>query len=298
MEVKIKEFLEYILKQKKYSKNTINNYEIDLNEYKTYLEKEMISYLDIDYEFIKGYLVELYNKKLSRNSVARKLSSLRSFYRYLFNNNIVKYNPFKYVSSPKKEKRLPKYLGIDEIKEIFSVPDLSSPLGQRDRLILEVLYSSGIRVGELVNIKIEDIDMVKKEIRILGKGSKERIVFIGDACLAYINLFINDGRRKILEKHNIDCNYLIINEHAKNITTRGVEMLLDKIVRKTFLKKKVTPHMLRHSFATHLLNEGCDILTVKELLGHESLESTQVYTHVSNERLKEVYLNCHPRAKK
>ncbi len=291
-------FLNYIIKQKNYSINTSKNYEIDILEFKEYIDKKSISYLEVEYDLIKGYLMELYNRKLSRNSVARKLSSLRSFYKYLFNNNLIKTNPFKYVSTPKKEKKLPKYLGVEELETIFNTPDLNTPLGQRDRLILEVLYATGIRVSELVNIKINDIDFYKKEIRILGKGNKERIDPFGDYCLDAMENFINDGRKKILKKFNTTCEYLIINGHGKKITTRGVEKILDNIIKKASLKKHVSPHMLRHSFATHLLNEGCDILTVQELLGHESLESTQVYTHVSNERLRSVYLKCHPLNKK
>lgn len=298
MKDNLKKFLDYILKQKNYSINTVKNYEIDISEFNDYLNKEGINYLDIDYDSIKGYLMELYNKKLSRNSVARKLSSLRSFYKYLFNNDLIEQNPFKYVSTPKKEKHLPKYLGVEDLEVLFNTPDLSKPLGQRDRLILEVLYASGVRVSELVNIKLDDIDYSKKEIKILGKGNKERIAEFGEYCLDAIDLFVNDGRKKILEKHNKICDYLIINEHGMKITTRGVEKIIDNIVEKAALKKRVSPHMLRHSFATHLLNEGCDILTVQELLGHESLETTQVYTHVSNERLRAVYLKCHPLSKK
>lgn len=293
----VQEFLEYIIKQKNYSNNTSKNYKIDILEFGSYLDKEGINYLDVDYDFIKGYLMELYNRKLSRNSVARKLSSLRSFYKYLFNNNLIKTNPFKYVSTPKKEKRLPKYLGVEELEIIFNTPNVNTPLGQRDKLILEILYATGIRVGELVNIKLSDIDFYRKEIRVLGKGNKERIDPFGDYCLDAINLFLEDGRKKILNKHHTTCEYLIINEQGKKITTRGVEKLIDNIVKQASLKKHVSPHMLRHTFATHLLNEGCDIRTVQELLGHESLESTQIYTHVSNERLRAVYLKCHPRSK-
>lgn len=298
MNEKIKEFLNYIEKQKKYSKNTIKNYNIDILEFKEYLNEEGFDYLDVDYDFIKGYLMKLYDRKLSRTSVSRKLSSLRSFYKYLFNNDLIKTNPFKYVATPKKEKKLPKYLGIEEIEIIFNIPDLNTSLGQRDKLILEVLYATGIRVSELVNIKIEDVDLYRKEIRILGKGNKERIDPFGDYCLDAINMFINDGRCKILSKHNKTSEYLIINERGNKITTRGVEKIIDNIVKKASIKKHVSPHMLRHSFATHLLNEGCDIRTVQELLGHESLESTQIYTHVSNEHLREVYLKCHPLNKK
>ena len=296
MKNKLDEFFDYLIKQKNYSSNTKINYEIDINEFNDYLNKNSKDYLDVDYDFIKGYLMYLYDQKLSRSSISRKLSSLRSFYKYLFNNELIKTNPFKYVSLPKREKKLPKYVGILDLEIIFNTPDINSSLGQRDRLILEILYATGVRVSELVNIKLSDIDFYNKEIMILGKGNKQRVVIFGDYCLDIINLFISDGRSKILEKHKKQSEYLIINEKGNKITTRGVEMLLDKIVEKAALKKHVTPHMLRHSFATHLLNNGCDILTVKELLGHESLETTQIYTHVSNERLRQVYLNCHPRS--
>lgn len=298
MKKDIDAFLEYIEKQKMYSLNTKKNYEIDISEFMNYLKDKEINYTDVNYEFIKEYLVFMYNKKYKRNTIARKLSSLRSFYKYLFNNNIIKTNPFKYVKTPKKEKMLPKYLSVVDLETIFNVPNLNFNLGQRDRLILEILYATGIRVGELVEIKVSDIDFFNKEIKVNGKGNKQRIVEFGDYCFEYINLFLNDGREKILKKHNKTSSYLIINDHGDKITTRGVELLIDKIIKKAALKRKVTPHMLRHTFATHLLNEGCDILTVKELLGHESLESTQIYTHVSNEHLRKVYLNCHPNNKK
>ncbi len=294
----VKQFLDYIENQKRYSSNTIKNYEIDIMDFFNYLNKKQVDYKTIDYDFIKGYLVVLYNKSLSRNSIARKISSLRSFYKYLYNNEVVLSNPFKYVITPKKEKRLPKYLGVEELEILFNTPLKTTSLGQRDSLILEVLYASGIRVSELVNVKISDINFEKKEIRILGKGKKERIAEFGDYCLEAMELFINDGRRKILNKHNKNSEYLIINEKGNQITTRGIALILDKLVKKAALKKHVSPHMIRHTFATHLLNEGCDLLTVKELLGHESLESTAIYTHVSNERLREVILKCHPRSNK
>ena len=294
MNIDIKKFLDYILRQKKYSLNTYKNYEIDIMEFFSYLKEEKKDYKDVSYDFIKGYLMVLYNRKLSRSTISRKLSALRSFYKYLFNQDIINTNPFDYVSTPKKEKKLPNYLGVIELETIFNIPDLNTSLGQRNRLILELLYATGIRVGELVNIKLSDIDLNRKEIRILGKGNKERIDLFGEYCLDYINLFINDGRAKIINKNNFSCDYLIINNRGNKITTRAVEQIINDIVKKASIKKHVSPHMLRHSFATHLLNNGCDILTVKELLGHESLESTQIYTHVSNERLREVYLKCHP----
>ena len=297
MNSKINEFIVYITNQKKYSLNTIKNYKIDILEFYDYIIGKQENYLKVDYNFIKGYLMVLYDKKLSRNSIARKLSSLRSFYKYLFNNEFIEMNPFRYVSTPKKERKLPKYLGVEELEDIFNTPDIKLPLGQRNKVILEVLYATGLRVSELVNIKVSDIDFYRKEIKVMGKGSKERIVHFGDYCLDAINLFLEDGRQKLLLKHNKTSEYLIINEKGNKITTRGVEKIINDIVKKASIKKHVSPHMLRHSFATHLLNEGCDILTVKELLGHESLESTQIYTHISNERLRSVYLKCHPRSK-
>ena len=298
MEKHINEFLCYLTNEKKYSSNTIKNYEIDINEFKVYLKKEGINYLDVDYDFIKGYLMDLYNRSLSRNSVARKLSSLRSFYKYLFNNELVKTNPFKYVKTPKKEKRLPKYITNDDISTIFNIPDITSPIGERNRLILELLYGTGIRVSELCNIKLKDIDLNNKTIRILGKGSKERIVFYGDVCAEILELYMSDGRNLLLNKKNND--YLIIGAYKndKPFTTRSVELIINDIIEKAAINKKVTPHVLRHTFATHLLNEGCDILMVKELLGHSSLDTTGIYTHVSNERLRKVYLETHPRARK
>ncbi len=295
MDLEISKFLDYLNKQKNYSLNTSKNYEIDILEFKQYINEKNINYLDVDYKFIKNYLMFLYDRKLSRNTVARKLSSLRSFYKFLFNNNKIELNPFKYVSTPKKEKKLPKYLGVEELEILFNTPDVNTSLGQRDRLILEVLYATGIRASELVNIKIEDIDFYRKEIRILGKGNKERLVPFGEYCFDFIDLFLTNGRKKILEKHHKLCDYLIINEQGKKMTVRGVELIIDGIVKKACLKKHVSPHMLRHSFATHLLNNGCDLLTVQELLGHESLETTSIYTHVSNEKLRQVIRNCLPR---
>ena len=289
----VSDFLDYIIKQKNYSNNTKKNYEIDIEEFFLFLKENNINYKDADYKIIKKYLMLLYNKGLSKSSVSRKLSSLRSLYKYLFNNDIIKTNPFKYVPTPKKEKKLPKYLGINELEDMFNSIDLKSKLGIRNRLILEILYGCGIRLSELVNIRIKDIDFYKKEIKILGKGNKERIVLFGDYCNYYLNMYLNELRPLLLKEKTSD--YLIINSNGNKLTSRGVYFIINEIIKKTSLKKNVSPHMLRHTFATHLLNNGCDIRTVQELLGHESLETTQIYTHVSNEHLRNVYLNCHPR---
>ena len=296
MEILLSEFLENIEYQKGYSENTIDNYENDIEEFLNFLEENNIKNLNkVDYNLVRKYLMYLYDRKLKRNSVSRKLSSLRSFFKYLCQKEIVDANPFNLISSPKKEKRLPKFLYNDEVEKVFNVPNLNTPLGIRDRLILELLYDTGIRVSELVNIKINDINKSNKTIKILGKGNKERIVMYGVYLEDVLDNYLSSRRNNLLNgKKN---EYLIINAKGENITTRGVRYIIDNIIKKACIKTHATPHTLRHTFATHLLENGADLLTVKELLGHSSLSSTQIYTHVTNERLRNVYLHSHPRAK-
>lgn len=289
----LEEYLKYLKYQKNYSKDTIESYERDVVEYLNYVENEKLDIQKFEYDDVRSFLMYLNKKKDKNSTVSRKISALRSYYKYLINNRMVVNNPFSLVSLPKKEKKLPRFFYYNELEELFQIPKLYTPLGQRDRLILEVLYATGVRVSELVNIKVTDI--TGNEIRILGKGNKERIVRFGEYVEEILELYLNDAYKKM----NIEKNgYLFINSHGRQLTTRGIRYILDKLISKTNIEKKISPHMLRHSFATHLLNEGCDIISVQELLGHESLTATSVYTHVTNDRLKEVYYKCHPRAKK
>lgn len=294
----VKEFITYLKKERGYSDYTIKNYELDIIDFLEYCKENKLNIYKVKYFDVKSYLVKLFEKNYKGTTISRKISSLRTFYSFLYDNNLVDKNIFKYVTTPKKEKRLPKYITNDDVTSIFNVPDITSPIGKRNRLILELLYGTGIRVSELCNIKVKDIDLNNKTIRILGKGSKERIVFYGDACAEILELYMSDGRNLLLNKKNND--YLIIGAYKKDkpFTTRSVELIINDIIEKAAINKKVTPHVLRHTFATHLLNEGCDILMVKELLGHSSLDTTGIYTHVSNERLRKVYLDTHPRARK
>ncbi|MBQ9024688.1 MAG: tyrosine recombinase [Bacilli bacterium] len=287
------EFEKYLKYQKNYSDYTVNNYIRDINEYNEFLSVNKFKYNNIDYEKCIKYLNFLNDRKLSKSSISRKLSSLRTFYKYLVINKKTESNPFLLVSSPKKDKTLPKYINYNNIEEIFNVPNLQTKEGQRERIILEVLYSCGVRVSELVNIKIKDIDFSNKTILIFGKGSKERIVRFGDYALDILNMYINDGRNKLLS--GIESEYLIVGEKHEKLTTRRIQQIIDDIIKKTSIKLNITPHMFRHSFATHLLDNGCELLAVQELLGHESLSSTEVYTHVSNEHLRDVFIKCHPR---
>jgi len=227
------------------------------------------------------------------SSISRKLSSLRGFYKYMANEGIVKTNVFSLVNGPKKSKKLPRYFEYNELEKLFSVPNINTPLGQRDSLLLEMLYATGVRVGELVNIKVKDIDLGRRNIIILGKGNKERYVTYGEYCEDILKKYLDDGYI-LLNKSNSE--YLFLNNNGGNLTERGVRYILDELIKKTSINKKISPHMIRHSFATHLLNEGCDLLTVQKLLGHESIKATQVYTHVTTDRLKEVYFKNFPRA--
>ena len=298
MEKNIVNFEKYLNIERNYSNYTIKNYLIDITEFITYCNNFNKNYLNIKYTDIKSYLTHLYEKKYKSTTISRKISALRTFYAFLYDKNIVDKNVFEYITLPKKEKRLPKYLSNDDIDEIFKIIDISTPLGIRNRLILELLYGSGLRVSELCNIKLSDIDFSNKSIRIIGKGKKERIVYYGEPCKRIIDLYLNGTRDEILGKNKNE-NLIIGNKKSnKSLSVRSVELILNNIIESTSLNKKASPHTLRHTFATHLLNDGCDILIVKELLGHSSLDTTGIYTHISNERLRKVYLNNHPRAKK
>lgn len=292
----ISDYLDYLKYQKNYSDYTILSYKEDIDEFFSYLSREGLEYKSIEYGDLRFYLMYLKDEKSDDNSsINRKLSSLRGFYKYLANEGIVNTNVFSLVNGPKKSKKLPRYFEYNELEELFNVCCNNTPLGQRDLLLLEMLYATGVRVGELVNIKVKDIDRGRRNIIILGKGNKERFVTYGDYCSDALNQYLGDGYLRLnIEKSD----YLFLNKNGGNLTERGVRYILDELIKKTSINKKISPHMIRHSFATHLLNEGCDLLTVQKLLGHESIKATQIYTHVTTDRLKEVYFRSFPRAKK
>lgn len=292
----VDDFLDYLKYQRTYSDYTITSYLNDLEQYLTYLDKERLDYKEIKYSDIRFFLMYLKEEEKEKSSsISRKLSAIRGFYNYLINKEKIYNNPFNLVSGPKKEKKLPRYFEYNELEELFKVPDITLPFGQRDSLILELLYATGVRVGELVSIKVSDINKYDRTIKILGKGNKERIVAYGEYAQEILDIYLNDGRCELNKKNS---DYLFLNHLGGNLTERGVRYILNNIIKQTSLNKNISPHMIRHSFATHLLNEGCDLLTVQQLLGHSSISATQVYTHVSTDRLKEVYFNSFPRAKR
>ena len=290
----LEEYLKELAVNKNYSENTIEAYKRDLNEYFLYLKENNKDYLNMDYESIRKYLSYLTDKKDTNSTISRKISSLRGFYSYLRLNEFIKNNPFKLINLPKKEQKLPRFFYYNELEKLFNACDTSTSLGQRNLAILEVLYATGTRVSELINIKLEDINFKEKQIKVLGKGNKERIVFLGEYAVDALQDYLNDGYL-FLNRYNLD--YVFLNHLGNKITRRGIEDILTKLIKKTSIDKKISPHMIRHSFATHLLNEGCDLESVQEMLGHESISATAIYTHVTDDRIKEIYFKAHPRAR-
>jgi len=290
----IKEYINELAAVGNYALKTIVNYEHDLHSFAEYLTKSHLDYLEITKDEIRSYLKFLDEQKLARTTIARKLSCLRGFYHYLQTHDYVANNYFKLIANPKKAKKLPNYLEYNEIELLLEHIDLTKKLGYRNQLIIELLYDTGLRVSELASIKLADIDFSNKTIRVIGKGNKERIVYFGDYGIDAINEYLNQERKALLGNKSHD--YLFLNAQGNPLSARGIELIVNKIVKQAGLKHKLSPHTLRHTFATHLLNEGADLKSVQELLGHASLSTTQIYTHVSNERLRSVYLKTHPRS--
>lgn len=299
MEDRIEEFIDYLAHEKKYSENTIENYQKDLEEYDTYLKekfpKKDKAYEEIEYKEVTEYLIRLNKKNLKPSTINRHLSTIRSFYEFLIKKGVISNSPFKLVSGPKKEKKLPNYLKYDEFLDLIEACD-DTDLGERNKMILELLFATGLRVTELVNVKIQDIDFKNREIKTTGKGNKTRIVYFNKTCQEVMSKYVLGARQNILKGKHSD--YLILNHLGNPLTRRGVADILEKLIKKSSLKHKISPHTLRHTFATLLLNEGMDIREVQELLGHARLSTTSIYTHISNEELRRVYLNSHPRAHK
>ena len=289
MDKLIDSFLEYLSIEKNYSEYTIINYRDDLDKFDNFLKSEDVSIYDVSYGNIRGYLAYLYNKKEATKSITRNISSLRSFYKYLVKNKIVKNNPMTLISNPKQDKLLPHYLTYEEVEKLLEVTSKDTLYDIRDNLIIELLYSTGIRVSELVNIKISDIEYSDMSIKVLGKGKKYRIVYFGDICLSKI--------KKYLSLRSSDNEYLLLNKRGNKLSDRSVRKIFEDIIRINHLDIKFSPHTLRHTYATHMLDDGADVRTVQELLGHASVSTTGIYTHISNEHLRSVYLKSHPRGK-
>jgi len=289
MEKYIEKFIRYLEIEKNYSNHTVINYKLDLEDFSRFLAGTELE--KIDYLGLRKYLAVLKEKNLGNRTVGRRLSALRSFFRFLSREGYIKTNPILMLSSPKLDKHLPSFMTEEEVKKLiesaFSKNE-SDLLGLRDRAILEAFYSSGLRISELVGLNLDDIDFIGGILKIRGKGKKERIVPIGEAALSTI--------KKYLDKKKKESSAVFLNNNSRRITTRGVRYVLAKYLRLAEIKPGVSAHTFRHSFATHLLNRGADLRTVQELLGHANLSTTQIYTHLTTERLKSVYDKAHPHA--
>ena len=289
----LRDFENYLKSVRKYSLNTVNSYISDINIFLEYLHIQKLNYKDVNHEVIRSYLKYLDEKKYKNSSINRILSSLNDYYNYLTKCKVTKYNYFEDINRPRKEKRLPNFINYSEYMNLLATVEKEENefLKARNLLLLEILFDTGLRVSEAVNIEINNINKKEQSIKVLGKGNKERIVYYGDYAKNYLEDYLN-LRRNI---NIVDKEYLFLNKNYTRLTRRGVEYLISDISKKALLRQKISPHTLRHSFATEMLNNGCDIRSVQELLGHKSLSTTGIYTHVTNEVVRQEYLKAFKR---
>lgn len=282
-------FLNYLKIEKNYSPHTLTNYERDLKELESFLENNFknIDIKEIDYFILRKFLVFL-SSQISKRSMARKISTLKSFFKFLVREGIIENNPAVSLIYPRQEKKLPTFLTEEEVDKLLESIKGEDFITLRDKAILEFLYSCGARVSEVINLKKEDIDLIGGIVKVKGKGKKERILPLGEPAIRAI--------KKYLDKRKDNSSFLFVNYKGEKLSDRGVRLILEKYIKKLAFKFRVSPHTLRHSFATHLLNRGADLRSVQELLGHSSISTTQIYTHLSIDRLKKIYEKAHPRA--
>ncbi len=305
----IDKFKTYLIIEKNASPHTITNYISDLEDFASQISDKKIE--DIDYPALRKYLAELKLRNLSKKTIARKLSTVRTFFKFLYRDGYIKTNPATSVATPKLDKKLPIFLDEKKVLIFITSPPDKDINGLRDRAILETLYSAGIRVSELVNLNLPDIDFISGLLKVLGKGRVQRLTPIGDKALSAIRHYVDKrneggwtkGPAPLAslgygagEKRKKQVEAVFLNKFGMRLTDRSVRRIVDKYIKVAAINQKISPHSLRHSFATHLLNSGADLRSVQELLGHKNLSTTQIYTHVSQERLKTVYDKAHPRA--
>jgi len=296
----VDEFIDHLRSLKVSSPHTIRCYASDIVSFASFLEGQFssighFSWSDVDVTHVRQFVMELSMQGYSKRSIARKISSLRSFFKYLVNKRLIKFNPAIFIRAPKIPMRLPKTLTVSEVEKLLETPDVNTPEGLRDKAILEVLYATGMRVGELVRLNCSDVNLSTGEVIVTGKGGKQRIVLLGEAAIQALNEYISKARETFLSGKTTDA--LFLGRHGSRLTERQVHRLVVKYSLMAGLKVHVTPHVLRHSFATHMLEGGADIRIVQELLGHASLSTTQIYTRTSRAHLKRIYDLAHPRAK-
>ena len=289
------DYLHYLKVERGLSENKINSYGIDLKLFLEYLrENEIPSFKQVNKEVIVNYMQSEKNNNKANSSILRSVSSLRKFFQYLAQEKIIEKDPMLLIDTPKKKQHLPQVLTKEEVEKLLRSPNTGQVLGLRDRAMLELIYATGLRISEIINLKLEDLHLTMGTLQTLGKGHKERIVPVGDEAIKWVNRYLEEARPKLLKQKR--SNYLFLNFHGNNLTRQGVWKNLKAEVRKAGIQKNITPHTLRHSFATHILENGADLRIVQELLGHADISTTQIYTHLSNKQLADIYNRAHPRA--
>lgn len=293
----ISEFLATLRVEEGLAENTIISYQNDLKKFCKFLNKQQITDIDeVKREDIIWQISQMNQSGKATSTLSRYLSSLRHFFKFLRLENFISKNPMEKIALPKKRKQLPQVLSVNEVDCLLETPDVQTPLGQRDRTILEVMYATGMRVSEVVNLKISDIHLELGFIQTIGKGQKERIMPLGEIAQDWVESFIKEGRTILVRNEEEALNRLFVNHHGRPLTRQGIWKNLKKLVLIAGISKDISPHTLRHSFATHLLENGADLRVVQELLGHTDISTTQIYTHIQQEYLRAVYLKSHPRA--
>lgn len=294
MQDQIDDYLHFLLIERGLAHNTIISYREDLHQFASYLAKHHLSsFVEVDQYQILDFLTWEQQQGKARNSIIRLISTLRKFFQYLIRMKVINNNPMTKIKPPKQGLHLPAVLSEREMNQILALPDLNKPLGIRDRAMLEVLYATGLRVSELVNLKLQDLHLEVQLIQTIGKGDKERLVPIDSVAQSWLNRYLAEVRPKLVKQAN---SFIFLNAHGGQLTRQALWQKIKGYVQQTGIKKIVTPHTFRHSFATHLLENGADLRTVQELLGHADISTTQIYTHVSHEHLTKAYKRFHPRA--
>ncbi|MBT9136113.1 MAG: Tyrosine recombinase XerD [Firmicutes bacterium] len=294
METYIREYLDHLKVERGLAANTIESYGRDLSQFHIYLGQETLDWQCLDRQQIRLYLDRLRDQGKTGATVSRCLSSIRSFFRFLYHEGSIPIDPAAALDAPKVQKRLPKVLNLHEIEKFLIVPSDLSPIGLRDRAMFEVLYATGIRVSELVTLKVTDVNLEVGLLKCYGKGDKERMVPLGSVAITALKIYLASGRSKLQRSSSVPS--LFLNHHGRQLTRQGLWKLFKNHAKKTNIQVNVTPHTMRHSFATHLLENGADLRAVQEMLGHADISTTQIYTHVTKTRLREVYDKAHPRA--
>jgi integrase/recombinase XerD len=295
MEGYVNEFIQYLAVERGLAQNTLESYGRDLRQYQTYLQNGHMDFIkDSNRSTILAYLNNLQIKGRAVSTISRNLAAIKSFYQYLVRERYLEKDPAAHLESPKLEKKLPKILTISEVEELLKQPNTFLPTGLRDKAMLELLYATGIRVSELISLNISDINLDMGYIKCYGKGAKERIVPLGSIAAKCVQDYIGKGRPKLVRTYEEAA--LFVNHHGNRLTRQGFWKIIKKYAQEASINKEITPHTLRHSFATHLLENGADLRSVQEMLGHADISTTQIYTHVTKNRLKEVYDKAHPRA--